>query len=245
MRFAAIADIHGNRAALEAVLADIDALGIADVVNLGDHVSGPMEPRGTADLLMARDIACIAGNHERQLLSPDIAAMGRTDRFAREQLDARHMEWLAALPPTMLYRGEVFLCHGTPTCDNTYWLESVAADGVRAATQDEIEARAAGTDAALMLCGHTHTPRMVRLRDGRAILNPGSVGCPAYEDDTPHPHRVETGTPHASYAILERTCGRWSATFRLVPYDHMAMADMALANGRPEWARALASGWTR
>jgi predicted phosphodiesterase len=43
MKFAAIADIHGNRPALEAVLADIAGLGINEVVNLGDHVSGPLE----------------------------------------------------------------------------------------------------------------------------------------------------------------------------------------------------------
>ena len=47
MRFAAIADIHGNALALDAVLVDIAALGIADAVNLGDHVSGPLEARRT------------------------------------------------------------------------------------------------------------------------------------------------------------------------------------------------------
>jgi hypothetical protein len=40
MKFAAITDVHGNCVALEAVLTDIAALGIKDVVNLGDHVSG-------------------------------------------------------------------------------------------------------------------------------------------------------------------------------------------------------------
>ena len=43
MKFAAIADVHGNCPALEAVLADIAGLGISEVVNLGDHVSGPLE----------------------------------------------------------------------------------------------------------------------------------------------------------------------------------------------------------
>ena len=52
MRFAAIADVHGNCVALEAVLADIAALGIAEVVNLGDHVSGPLEAGRTADMLI-------------------------------------------------------------------------------------------------------------------------------------------------------------------------------------------------
>lgn len=61
MKFAAIADIHGNYAALEAVLADIAALGIGEVVNLGDHLSGPLEPQRTADLLIARGFPSIRG----------------------------------------------------------------------------------------------------------------------------------------------------------------------------------------
>lgn len=49
MRFAVIADVHGNCVALEAVLADIANAGIMEVVKLGDHVSGPLEARRTAD----------------------------------------------------------------------------------------------------------------------------------------------------------------------------------------------------
>jgi hypothetical protein len=61
VRFAAIADVHGNCIALEAVLADIAALGITEIVNLGDHVSGPLEARRTADLLIERGILSICG----------------------------------------------------------------------------------------------------------------------------------------------------------------------------------------
>ena len=61
MKLAAIADIHGNCTALQAVLADIAALGIAEVVNLGDHLSGPLEPGRTADLLIARGAPSIRG----------------------------------------------------------------------------------------------------------------------------------------------------------------------------------------
>ena len=59
MRFAAIADVHGNCAALEAVLADIAGAGLTEIVNLGDHLSGPLEPRRTADLLMGRGFPSI------------------------------------------------------------------------------------------------------------------------------------------------------------------------------------------
>ena len=52
MRFAAIADVHGNYLALEAVLADIRAQGISDIVNLGDMLSGPLDARRTIEILM-------------------------------------------------------------------------------------------------------------------------------------------------------------------------------------------------
>ena len=49
-RFAVISDIHGNSDALAAVLADIDALQIETIINLGDHLSGPLAARETADM---------------------------------------------------------------------------------------------------------------------------------------------------------------------------------------------------
>ena len=245
MRFAAIADIHGNSTALEAVLADIAALGITEVVNLGDHVSGPLEPRRTAELLMDRRFPSIRGNHDR-LLAERSAAMGPSDRHAHALLNDSQLEWLAGLPATLLYRDTVFLCHGTPRDDETYWLDRVTGNGtVAAAPIEEVEAEASGIAASLILCGHTHLPRVVRLRDGRIAVNPGSVGLPGYRWDVPVDHVVEAGTPDACYAILERTDSTWRATIRYVPYDHTTMADLAARNGRPDWASAIATGWLR
>ena len=51
MRIAVISDVHGNRLALEAVLADIERQRCDSTVNLGDHAAGPMEPQWTADIL--------------------------------------------------------------------------------------------------------------------------------------------------------------------------------------------------
>jgi predicted phosphodiesterase len=246
MKFAVIADIHGNCLALEAVLADIASLGLTEVVNLGDHLSGPLEARRTADLLMARGFPSIRGNHDRELVERDRLEMGPSDKAAHAQLERAHLDWLAALPPTLVYRDEVFLCHGTPQSDTTYWLESLTADGHAHITPvEEIERQAEGVACSLLLCGHTHIPRLVRLRDGRLVVNPGSVGCPAYEDVEPVRHRMQAGTPDACYAVVERARAGWRVGFRYVPYDHMAMAAMAAENGRPEWASALATGWIR
>lgn len=244
MQFAVLADIHGNADALGAVLGDMNRLGVTDAVVLGDHFSGPLDACGTADMLMSRGFPAIRGNHDRWLLERDPAKMGPSDLHALRQLGPRQLDWLGSLPPTLRIFGTVFACHGTPGSDVEYWLERVDRNGrVRRATLAEIEAPAAGIDASLILCAHTHVPRLVRLGDGRIVLNPGSVGCPAYDDDTPVFHVMQTGTPDASYAIVEDTPEGWLVSFRAVPYDTTRMAGLAAANGRAEWARALATGW--
>jgi diadenosine tetraphosphatase ApaH/serine/threonine PP2A family protein phosphatase len=242
MKLAAIADIHGNCVALEAVLADIAALGIGEVVNLGDHLSGPLEARRTADLLIARGFPSIRGDQDR--IMAELGAPGASRRIDHRQLEQSHLDWLASLPPTLLYRDEVLLCHGTPKSDSAFWLERVTEDGkILPRPIAEIESEAVGIEASLMLCGHSHLPRAVRLRDGRLVVNPGSVGCPGYDSPKPVYHKGQTGTPDACYAILERSSRGWSTTFRYVPYDHMPMAELAQRNGLPVWAAALATGW--
>lgn len=244
MKFAVLADIHGNSSALEAVFKDMDQLGISDAVNLGDHFSGPLDASGTAELLMSRDFISIRGNHDRWLFESDPSEMGASDKVAFNQLTQTHLDWLRNLPATRVVFDEVFLCHGTPASDQTYWLEHVEPDGrVRSATIGEIESEAISISASLILCGHTHIPRLVRLRDGRIILNPGSVGCPGYDDDIPTYHQMQTGTPNASYAVAEKSYDDWLVTFRSVPYDNRRMVDLARSNGRNEWASALETGW--
>ena len=77
------------------------------------------------------------------------------------------------------------------------------------------------------------------------VVNPGSVGLQAYDDDHPHPHVVENGTPHARYAVVEKTAQGWRVDLRAVPYDHMAASKAAFGRGRPDWAYALATGWAQ
>jgi putative phosphoesterase len=246
MRFAAIADVHGNYLALEAVVADIRAQGISEIVNLGDMASGPLDARRTMDALMALDAVHVRGNHDRWLIDRPVEKMGAWDRPAYAQLDSRHFDWLRTVPPTRVYRDQVFLCHATPADDNVYWLETVTPVGaVRMSPLQAIEKEAESISQSLILCGHTHIARAVRLGDGRLVVNPGSVGCPGFSYHVPFPHLIEAGTPDARYAILELISGSWRVTFRHVPYDHDAMAALARRNGDPEFASALATGWIR
>jgi putative phosphoesterase len=240
MRLAAVSDIHGNLPALEAVLADIERRNVDLVVNLGDSLSGPLWPVETAERLMALGWPTLAGNHERQLLTLPRERMGETDEATAALLTERIREWLASLPSTVEIAEDLLLCHGAPTCDRTYWLHRGRRGSMREASAAEIAEHA--TAHALTLCGHTHLPRAARLGDGRQVANPGSVGLPAYEDDLPAYHAVETGTPHARYLTAERAEGRWRVELHAVSYNFEVSARKAEAAARPTWAHALRTG---
>ncbi len=82
----------------------------------------------------------------------------------------------------------------------------------------------------------------MRLADGRHVMNPGSVGLPAYAEDEPFPHKNESGSPHARYAIVERSDDGFSIDMRAVAYDWQAAATIAAARGRHIWVAALQTG---
>lgn len=242
MRIAVVSDIHGNLGALSAVLADIATRDCDSVVNLGDILSGPLQPEETADLLMPMALPTIRGNHERQLLEMPPAAMGASDAYAHAHLRQDQHKWMAQLPASLVLVDSILLCHGTPANDLEYFLEHVDADGVRAATPAEARAKAGDAAYPVILCGHTHVPRAMRLVDGRLIVNPGSVGLPAYHAEHPFPHDIENHSPKARYAVLDDAGGQWNAELIAVDYDHEAAARLAMEHGSPEWAYALRTG---
>ncbi len=243
MRIAILADIHGNLPALEAVVRDFSRRGIDAVVNLGDSVSGPLLPLETAQYLMEQDWLNLAGNHERQLLTRGAGERGPSDEFAHAHLTSTELEWLASLKPSARFNPQVVLCHGIPTSDSEYFLETVEPSRVRPATRPEIDERLGKVDAELIACGHTHIPRVVRASTGQLIVNPGSVGLQAYDDILPYPHVIEVGSPDARYAIAERLKEDWIVSHIAVPYPYEAMAKLAEKHQRPDWAKALCSGY--
>ncbi len=260
MRLAVIADVHGNVLALDAVLADIGRQGVDKTVNLGDVVSGPLWPRETYERLATLGFPTVRGNHDRALCDP-VAGLGPSNSYAVAQLRvaANPRSWerqavrdlaadackaLATLPLTLEPLPGVVACHGTPTSDTTYFLEQVTDGALRLASVASIRQQLGSLTASLVLCGHTHVQRLVQI-GGTLIVNPGSVGCPAYVDDSPPAHVCETGSPHARYAILDDQSGAWSVEHRAIAYDWAVASARAAANGRPEWAMALATGRVR
>ena len=261
MRLAFVSDIHGNLAALEAVIADMSHRKIQCVVNLGDSLSGPLLPLETADRLKNLPWLHVAGNHERQVLRVPIERQNSSDAFTSKQLNPMTRHWLAehADPSdARLHQAQMWpqhlgddvaLCHGSPRSDVEYLLETPVGESARLASLAEIEERLAGLvpgHITLLACGHSHVPRSVRCGSDLLIVNPGSVGLPAFEDDHPHPfssfHRIENGSPDARYAVLERSDGQWHCELISVPYDHESMALLAEQRQRHDWAHALRTG---
>ena len=101
-----------------------------------------------------------------------------------------------------------------------------------------------GIDAALILCGHTHVPRLLELPDGRWVLNPGSVGLQAYREHGAPPWAIGSGSPHARYALLHRD-GR--ALARRAARGRLRWAEPRRPRARPPaatgWAIPIETGW--
>lgn len=241
---AVIADVHANVLALGAVIADARRKGISRFLHLGDMLYGPLWPRATYDLL--REVGAglsIVGNQDRFLYEGE-AGLTTLD-FVREDLGAEPISWVESLPPVAVFEEQIFLCHGTPASDTDYLLEDVT-NGAAAMRKDEAIANLlASVTQQLVLCGHSHVPRVVALRNGQTVVNPGSVGLPAYFDDSPVEHVIETYSPHASYAILSGGPGQWSVSLERVVYDWNRAGARARELGRPDWAIGLETGRMR
>lgn len=254
---AIIADIHGNIAALDAVLQDIDTQGITDIYNLGDSVYGALYPRETAQRLMDRAILSIRGNQDRELengitsvtdepnqfqkRTDPIAPPNATFDYVIEQLHVEQIQRLLELPLVRTTE-HLYMCHAQPTVDDVPLLEKIEPQGAQWRSDDELLQLLNGIEQPMILCAHTHVPSIKYLPDGRMIINPGSVGLPAYRDDLPYDHVMQSRVPHAQYAVLDYIDGRWNVTHRSIVYDWERAALQAASRGRQDWAYALRTG---
>jgi hypothetical protein len=68
------------------------------------------------------------------------------------------------------------------------------------------------------------------------------VGVPAYDDVDPVRYRMQTFSPHACYAILEKNAAGWNVSLERVAYNYLAAAEFARMMGRDDWAQGIATG---
>jgi putative phosphoesterase len=241
-KLAIIADVHGNRWALDAVLEDIQSRNISQIINLGDCVYGPLDPAGTADRLNQPHILSIAGNMDVVFANPsERVKASPTYQYVRNNLTAEQIAWLSNLPATYIL-DDIFCCHGTPDSNDTSLLEHITPNGVFLASNEQLTTALQNVHSPVILCAHTHIARTVWLEDGRLVVNPGSVGQPAYNHDVPYPHKMESGSPHARYAVLSKSTKGWTVEQIAVPYDWAHAASIARQNGREDNSYALIHG---
>jgi putative phosphoesterase len=242
MRIGIISDIHSNLLAFEACLEALRANAVDAIYDLGDTVLGSLEPAETLDLLIAQGIPSVRGNTDRMLYDPP-RDFADSPAFKEMQaaLTTTHLEYLAGLPLTRELEG-VLMVHGTPSSDETPLLERITPTGVFLEEEAVILEKLSGTNAGLVLCGHTHIARAVQLHDGRLVVNPGSVGMAAYVHDEPCLHVMQSGSPHARCAILTRRNSGWDVQHLAVVYDWNTAARKTLERGRPDRAQWLRTG---
>lgn len=196
-------DVHGNLAALEAVLDDCGVTGAGSFLLGGDYALFGYEPAGTVERLRALDAEWIRGNGERWTASPDDAPGDEVVQGAiaacRAALGEPVVEELAALPEITDRDGARF-CHGSPVSDVRSFLPEPG--------EDEAELLA-GIEVGRLVFGHTHMPFRRRSAQGVELVNPGSVGMPFDRD------------PRAAYALVHPG---GEVEHRRVVYDNAASA---------------------
>ena len=241
--YAIISDIHGNLLAFEAVLRDIKSRGIEKIINLGDHFFGALEPERVAGLIRQNPMLCISGNTDREILQAidgDFTKDGM-DRVTAD-LSEQSIAWLRSLPKTSTCNGLFFVCHGTPGSDDEYLLEKVTPHGVFVYNDEELVSKTANIKERIILCGHSHVNRVIYLSNDKIILNPGSVGLPAYLGTGEHRFAMESMTPHAKYAIVTADSDNISIEQVLCAYDWHKASEAARKNGNEKWAQFLLYG---
>jgi predicted phosphodiesterase len=201
--------VHGNPAALEAVLAEA---GDATLVFGGDLAAGPV-PVETLDRITELDALVLRGNADRAVLEQS-QGEGLADAWVQARLDDRHREFIAGLPETIELEvegvGRVLFCHGSPRSDEEMILKTTPDDWLRDMLQS--------VDADVVVCGHTHM-QFDRFVDGIRVVNAGSVGL-AYGGPGAHWLALGPGVEH-----------------RRTSYDNEAFADRVAASDWPKAER--------
>jgi predicted phosphodiesterase len=209
-------DIHGNLPALQAVLAEVDSLGVDALVVGGDIVAGPMPVETLEALRARRDTRFIRGNADRELAvdapEPTSEAARPAWAWLTHRLDDERRVWPAGLDPTLTVEveglGSVLFCHGSPGSDEEI-ITRLTADERLAPMMDDVAEP-------VVVCGHTHV-QFDRAIDDRRVINAGSVGRP-YQDQ-----------PGAYWALLTDV-----VELRRTEYDLDNAAELIGATGHPE-----------
>ncbi len=241
MRIAVISDIHGNLAALHAVLADLESQEVDEVLVGGDLAQGGRQPAEVLDLLIDRRWPAVVGNADALFIQvADGTHAGKAPeksdldpvpsaRWALARLRSEHLAYLRSLP--MVVRrpvpgGDFALVHATPWSVD----DVVPADAPEAlATRMLAQARAR-----FVAYGHLHSAYQ-RVLPGGLLASVGGVSGSNDQD------------PRPTYTIFTFSA-EVTAEVRRVEYDvdaelvALERAGYPLSEGQRRWMR-LGGPW--
>ncbi len=244
-KFAILSDIHSNIYALKAVVKDARLKGVDTFINLGDILYGPIAPKETYEYLMEQNFITISGNQDRQIYeatSNEIES-NPTMKFILNELGEEPLAWMKSLPFDLHVNSDIYACHGSVNDDMVYLLEDINTSKPKINSDKKIIELLDKIISPIILCGHTHIPRCLELSTGQIVINPGSVGLQAYEDDEPITHSMQNYTYKASYVTLEKTSAKkWNISFHRVDYDVQNAIKKAKQQNRYDWVYYLSNG---
>lgn len=245
-RLAIISDIHSNVWALEAVLKHAKKRKATKFINLGDMFYGPLAPYKTFEVLQQYEMITVCGNKDRMVYNFKNRGIFRNRllSYITQDLGRNPMAWLKSLPSSVTLNDEIFICHGAPNDDSVYLLEDILKGSPQVRDETKIKELLQGVNHSVVLCGHSHKPRLVQLRNGQLIVNPGSVGLPAFASEFPIPHKVENHSPFASYALIEKNVEAWKVELVKIPYNYHQAAAKAKKMGYKDWVQNILTGRT-
>jgi predicted phosphodiesterase len=198
VRDAVLFDVHGNIAALDAVLAEARVEGFDRLLFGGDLVLFGPEPAACVDRFreLGDHLFAIKGNTDRYVIDRQDEVTGWADALGEDRL-----AWLGALPAQLAVpEQDALLVHATPRGDEEMLMPETPAS--------EVAAMLAGVEQHTLLCGHVHIQYRLPVA-GHEVVNPGSVGMPL------------DGDPRAAWAIISDG----QVELRRVAYDVGAVAD--------------------
>jgi putative phosphoesterase len=235
MRIAIVSDIHGNRTAFEAVLADLKETSPDLILHGGDLADSGASPVEIVDRIRDLGWPGVVGNTDEMLfrpaslqefakqspaLQPLLTAIEEMAAATRETLEEERLAWLRQLP-RMQTRGLMVLVHATP--------ESLWRAPSSEASNDEVKSAYASLHQPIVVYGHIHRP-FIRDTGEVTVANCGSVGLP-YDGDR-----------RAAYLLLDES----KPSIRRVEYDIDRELQMLLDCRLPraDWiAKTIASGY--
>jgi predicted phosphodiesterase len=229
---AVLADIHGNLAALRAVLADLARRSYDRMVIAGDLVRSGPRPAETVDVLWDLEAAVLYGNSDRAVADPEHDDPGA--RWVRRAIGPERTAWLAALPFDCRITppggvspdDDLLVVHATPTDVAAVLTVEPDGQGLLCVTPEAQAHRLLGDARAnLIVAGHVHYASSGTAA-GRRFATVGSVGFP-WDGD----HR-------AAYALVAWDGRSWQLHHRRVAYDHLAVVEDLRRTGAPFAAEA-------